>query len=243
MTETKDRAPLDYERAYREQLSRNVIALRAAIAPEGCIDASLATRLSAFAARHGHTVSDVLAALREPGPAASMLAQSLATDPVKQGLHERLAGEHIAAMTGLVSDFEVLPKRGRASLYLGEDGQVSAQPAKSRTGIGVKSIDFTWRTGKVTVFALHKYTRESGGGQAHQLDEARRFLRSAQAAQRLPGPPRLFLAILDGPFYEHRDRHGVSVREQVRSDLGPVAGVHAVGVNELHSLLRQVRRS
>ena len=61
-----------------------------------------------------------------------------------------------------------------------------------------KTIDFQWQTGKYTVYATHKYTKESGGAQDNQYSDLHLFIKEANESH---SSDDAFVAIADGPYY------------------------------------------
>lgn len=206
--------PLDYDRLYQERLAANLRKVRDQLTQDP-LPKTLGEKIDRFADKFGVSRAEVV----ESAIATPLFAATFATDPVKQSLHEKAAADYIPSMKNLVSDFIDLPNRGAGALFVTPDGTLS-QTRPAGSGTSAKSIDFTWTSGGFHVYALHKWTRESGGGQDHQLSEVRRFLSSAAASrgvtrdpaasasqtpvQTLSQPalrPTLFVAIVDGAYY------------------------------------------
>lgn len=123
-----------------------------------------------------------------------MFAAWFAKEPRRTKIHERIAAAWLEEIE-LISDFDDLPASGPDAWYIATDGELR-QGKKPAT---VKSLDFRWQTGQYTVFASHKYTRESGGNQDSQFQEVQAMLKHFQQCGNNTGI--VLLAIVDGPYY------------------------------------------
>ena len=183
--------PSDYDAAEQEMWRANADDVPALLAAG---DANLRAKIETYARQFGHSVD----AVREKIAADPMFAAHFATKPNRQGIHEKIAADWLGSL-GSVSDFAVLPKSGANALYVTSDGEVKrgsdlqAKPSKS--------LDFRWRTGGATCYAMHKYTRDSGGSQDNQFWEMARLLGQFM---RCPDETCILLVIVDGPYYTER---------------------------------------
>ena len=117
-------------------------------------------------------------------------------DPTKQNIHNDIAASYIERIP-LVSDFVHL-KGGEKSICGG--AVMSRAEVKERGGDpSPKPIDFQWKTGKHTVYASHKYTKQSGGSQNTQYRELLGFVEDANHSN---AKGTVFIAIADGPHYD-----------------------------------------
>ena len=120
-------------------------------------------------------------------------------DPTKQNIHKEIAASYIERIP-LVSDFVHL-KGGEKSICGG--AVMSRAEVKERGGDpSPKPIDFQWKTGKHTVYASHKYTKQSGGSQNTLYRELLGFVEDANHSN-VKGA--VFIAIADGPHYDGTD--------------------------------------
>ena len=124
-----------------------------------------------------------------------MFAASFAKEARRTGFHEETAAQWLKAFPS-VQDFTTLPKSGANALYVTGDGEV--RRGSEIQGRPSKSLDFRWRTGTTTCYAMHKYTREGGGTQDNQYREMRELL---QQFLRCPDESCILIVIVDGPYY------------------------------------------
>ncbi len=124
-----------------------------------------------------------------------MFAAHFAKEPRRQSLHERVAADWICNLNA-VKEFESLPKSGREALYITSDGEVMrGNEIRSRPS---KSLDFKWKTGATTCYAMHKYTREGGGNQDSQYKEMLALLKLFLNCR---DKSLILIVIVDGPYY------------------------------------------
>lgn len=242
---------LDYQRRYLAALSRNVAQVQAMVI-SGRIDDALSTKVDRYCDKFGFSRDEVLELIASQ----PMFAATFAKDPVKQNLHESSAAAYISGMVPLVERFENLPAGGANAVQLSADGVVSSACRDRRDGAAVKSVDFTWVCAGVRFFALHKWTKDEGGGQDHQHAEALRFCSAASLVD--GAPPRdgdaeanmvrrdglvaaRFVAICDGPYYTERrvrrDGELASRLEVMAEQFSHVPHVDVCSVNDLGALL------
>lgn len=145
-------------------------------------------------------------------------------DPGRQSLHQRVAAAHLNSKVPLVQDFQALSSGGPNAEYVVNGLVVSHQQFQSVQTPG-KSIDFKWRfarSGRVLrVYATHKHTKEEGGSQDNQFADVKAFF--AQAAP-CRDPNTLFLAIVDGEYYQ-RPARTPRIRELQQGHAGPRSAV------------------
>lgn len=183
-----DPPPPDYDVIEQEMWRANALQTVEQLAGG---DADLQRKMETFAHRFGYAVEQV----REKIAADPMFAAHFAKQPMRQGMHERKAAEWLETLDS-VRDFRVLPKSGAGALYVTSDGEVK-RGAELRARPS-KSLDFLWRTGDTTCYAMHKFTRDSGGSQDSQFKEMRELL---QQFLRCPDETCILLVIVDGPYY------------------------------------------
>lgn len=153
-------------------------------------DEYLLKRISTFVSRFGYPTDNVKDKIRTD----KMFSAHFAKEPRRQGLHEKIAAEWLK-IENEIKDFKTLPKSGRNAWYVTSDGnlQQGMKPAPS------KSLDFRWESGKYTVFASHKFTKEGGGNQDSQFKEMRLLLEHYQKGAEKDNI--ILLVIVDGPYY------------------------------------------
>ena len=180
--------PPDYDAVEQEMWRANADDVPVLLAVG---DANVQEKVSTYARQFGYSAD----AVREKIANDPMFAAHFAKRPSRQGIHEKIAADWLKSL-GSVQDFTVLPKSGANALYVTSDGEVKrgselqANPSKS--------LDFRWRTGDVTCYAMHKHTRDSGGSQDGQRDEMSKLL---QQFLRCPDETCILLVIVDGPYY------------------------------------------
>lgn len=147
-------------------------------------------RIKTYIWRFGFSQADVENKIADD----DMFAAHFAKEPRRTGLHENEAAEWLKRLDQ-VKEFARLPKSGENAVYISSDGEVRQNMARAPS----KSLDFRWRTGKFTVYASHKYTREGGGNQDSQYNEILHLLTMFQRARESEDV--VLLAIVDGPYY------------------------------------------
>jgi len=133
-----------------------------------------------------------------------------ATNPVKQNLFESIALDYLQNMN-LISDATKLPPAGTGAFYVIEKQLIPGNPSgkSSKKQNQSQSIDFQLtiepykkRTNQLIVYAYHKYIKEAGGGQNHQLADIEKFLSNAPNDRE-----ECFIVFADGHFLrKHRPR-------------------------------------
>lgn len=128
----------------------------------------------------------------------------------KQNIYETLAINYIKRFPIIKKAHKLSPSGSNSKfIYNGKITKYSELPnkegEKEEKDKPHKSIDFYWQytfLGRtVEFYATHKYTKEAGGSQDHQKDEAEKFLKNAKMSR---DPDLFFFAILDGPYYENK---------------------------------------
>lgn len=180
-------APPDYDAIEKAEWNEN-----ASRVPEELDSRSdrLEKRVASFSGRFGYSETEV----REKIRTDPMFAAHFAKEPRRTGLHEKAAARWIDNLD-CVLVFETLKKSGQDALYVNSDGKVDVWNNGHPPS---KSLDFRWRTGETTFYAMHKYTREGGGNQDSQFKEMRDLLRKFQSCA---NSSIAFVVIVDGPCY------------------------------------------
>ena len=156
-----------------------------------------------------------------------MFAAHFAVEPRRQGIHEQIAGEWIKQLS-TVSDFGVLPKSGKNAWYVSGDGVVG----RALAGAPSKSLDFVWKTGAITCYAMHKYTKEGGGNQDSQRKEMLALLQNFYKCQ---DTTCALFVIVDGPYYT-KDRLKV-LRNNIRT-IPPLS--YALPIGQVPEILAEI---
>ncbi len=187
----------------------------------------LIKRVRGFMWRFGYRENDVLQKIRTD----SMFAAWFAKEPRRTGLHEVAAAGWIETLPW-VSDFEVLQKSGKNALKVSSDGNIESET--NRRKLPGKSLDFRWRTGGKTFYAMHKYTQEGGGNQDSQYKEMAELMKCFLQCQNRDV---VLLIIVDGAYYEERDRQRITELRKNQRETPPKSYVFPLG--EIPELLEQ----
>lgn len=164
-----------------------------------------------------------------------LFANCFVTDPSRQGLHEKTAAAWLERHDHLISNFETLPRSGKNSLLINSDGELVLR--KDSRAKPSKTLDFRWKTGKYTVYATHKYTKESGGGQDNQFREVKELLKKFQTGS--AGEDCVLFAIVDGPYYTQA-RIG-ELNSLARTDLNYPPLSYAANIEGVISFLQRLK--
>lgn len=154
-------------------------------------DINLMNRIKTYVWRSEYDLEQTKNKIRED----PMFAAHFAKEPRRTGMHEAIAGEWLRGLP-MITNFRTLPKSGKDAIHIDSDGGLRENMPHAPS----KSLDFQWRTGKFTIYASHKYTKEGGGNQDSQFREMRELLRKFQVG----GVNSNFIALLvivDGPYY------------------------------------------
>lgn len=197
---------VDYDQAFKEQLSKNVEAFKADIQNGHNLD-----RLINFAQRYGLDVNDVIYKAQND----DVFALGFVKDPARQNFHENFAAEYIKNLPS-VTAFEQLPKGGRNAKTV-ISGMVVDYLQAQQTHKKQKTIDFEFNIVNsdnrlIKVYASHKYTKDSGGAQDNQYENLINFMEHAKDNR---DKDVYFLAICDGPYFQKTDAHGLSKIERL----------------------------
>lgn len=214
-----DRKPPDYDAIERAEWRENAKLVHDEVE---CRDKRLMKRVNTFIDRFGFELSIVIKKLKND----QIFAAHFAKEPRRTGLHEKHAAKWIQGLP-LVSEFHVLPKGGPGAIYVTSDGNIHRGPLGNRPG---KSLDFIWKTGDKTCYAMHKYTREGGGNQDSQHKEMVSLMRNFQSCN--DRTCALFI-IADGPYYVGEKMN--ELRNHIRTT--PPRS-YAIPIQELPSTLR-----
>lgn len=155
-------------------------------------------------------------ALEQCVSAPILAAMQFGVDPKRTSLHQRLCGQYLRKWLEARPDredrggvlepgnFEMLTSAGPKALYLVNGVVLDAANAAKSKSKG-KSIDAKWvyrhPKAKETMefFATMKYTKDEGGAQDNQREDASWFVKEAGECA---SHSQLFFAILDGAHYE-----------------------------------------
>lgn len=183
-----NKLPPDYEALELQMWRKNASEVLAEL---NAGSKQLLKRIQSLASKFGYTEQEVMQKIKTD----TMFAANLAKAPNRTGFHEIIAGEWIQSLP-TVRDFQTLPKSGKNAIYITSDGNINRGGTLSN--IPGKSLDFKWRTGETTCYAMHKYTKEGGGGQKSQFTEMVDLLRRFQSCN---DKTCALFVIVDGSYY------------------------------------------
>ncbi len=152
-------------------------------------DKNLLKKIETFSKNFSYAESDIENQIME----SKMFACTFSIEPSRQGFHEKVAAQWL--VDTLKCNINILPKKGKSALYVTNDGNITQWDRPRKPS---KSLDFKWTMGDITIYAMHKYTKVSGGAQDNQFDDVRNTLDKFLKAQ---DPNVVFIAIVDGNYY------------------------------------------
>ena len=219
MIEPQQPQPLDFEAIEHQQNLANRAEMADEIAQRS---ARLRTRILHFAGQFDIPEADFWRDLdaNPNGPLAAVLAR----EARRQNVHEKAAADYVEKLA-LVAEFRKLPSSGQNACYVNRDGQIVTGAQLAGAQRPSKSIDFQWRTGRVTCYAAQKYTRESGGNQDNQFNEIQALLRNF--LQRINNDVALFV-LVDGPYYNAARSAQLQAQVRMQNPRSYVASVNAL---------------
>ena len=152
MIEPQQPQPLDFEAIEHQQNLANRAEMADEIAQRS---ARLRTRILHFAGQFDIPEADFWRDLdaNPNGPLAAVLAR----EARRQNVHEKAAADYVEKLA-FVAEFRKLPSSGRNACYVNRDGQIVTGAQLAGAQRPSKSIDFQWRTDRVTCYAAQKYT-------------------------------------------------------------------------------------
>lgn len=186
--------------------------------------------IQTFVSRTGMKRRDVEDKIRKD----DMFRWCFVKDPVKQNIYVDLAAEYIKTIPEV---FDFVHLGSKEKLICG--GFVVSRATAMRGGgdPSPKPIDFQWKTGKHTVYASHKYTKQSGGVQDKQYRELLGFVEDANRSNL---EDTVFIAIADGPYYDGTDSiRGMPKIDYLRQTCNR-RSVFACRIEELQGILARL---
>ena len=183
--------PPDYEATTKDQWPQNAAEVPQLLDSN---DPYLEKKVATYRERFGYPETEIKnKIISDP-----MFAALFAKDPSRTSIHENTASDWLSRLE-MVEDFEKLPASGRDSFYVTGDGEIrKMQPERKPS----KSLDFRWKTRGYTVYASHKYTKQSGGAQDNQFHDVRSLLENFH--KKIADKKTCLLAIVDGKYYSQR---------------------------------------
>ncbi len=152
----------------------------------------LSKRIDGYQWRFNSARIDIENEIRNPNN--PMFAATFAKSPVNTNFAKT------AAYDWLVQNLPVqiiteLPKDSQNAFYVTRNGTIATVAGNSKPS---KALNFSWVIGPITYYALHKYTRNSGGQQGRQLEQEEKILTNFQQAT---DPNKVLIVIVDGDYY------------------------------------------
>jgi hypothetical protein len=146
-----------------------------------------------------------------------MFAKQFIKDPVQQSCYQKYAKEYINLYIAN-AECEGLPASGPSALYVYQGKLCYKKDLPTTATKEVKSLDFKIThqdtAGKTTTFyASHKHTRKNGGNQNNQWYDLIHF--AAHATQSTEEDI-IYVALADGPYYEHTTDEGLTKLEHIK---------------------------
>lgn len=216
------RAPPDYEKLISRRWQENRDAVRGILADgKGKPHKNLMKKIKTFVSRFGFTDHEVKTEIKKN----RFVQASFAVDPRKQRIEEDIALQWLEGVKG-IKNLEKLPAQGDEAFYVTQDSGVRAGANLGRSR-PTKSLDFRWRTGTKTFYAMHKRTTGSGGAQGSVKREMQEVLKRFLTCE---DKDVVLVMILDGDFWDrHRESLQVHTRgNDPRSFAVPIEGVPEV---------------
>jgi hypothetical protein len=219
--------PPDFESEFIRAIRRN---LEEVVELLDSREEGMEQKMETFCSRFGFSPVGVKKKIRKD----KMFRAFFAKDPGKQKIHENIAALFIGSLPS-VKNFKQL-SNGELQILRG-----AVMPRKEVRAMGAnrsaKTIDFKWDTNNLCVYASHKYTKGSGGGQDNQYEDLQHFIREANESHL---KNTIFLAIADGNYYEARDMDAGVTKLQRLRQLSNRRSVFTLTIGELKEFLRKL---
>jgi len=217
----------DYEGQERALWLHNLTQIAHQLAQN---DPGLVKQIESFTRKFGFDEDDVRRKIKED----EMFGAHFVKDPKRQNFCENVAAEWIRDVLR-AADFDNLPTRGQNAVYLGSNGNfVQARNANAEDRRS-KSLDFRWREGNWTIYASHKYTRESGGAQDNQFNDVRNLISRFQTS---PSENVVLINIVDGAYYTD-----AKMEELIHYQRDRIPLSRAIHIEELPETLTEIQHA
>lgn len=205
---------VNYDFEYKEQLKKNISLVR-----EDIESASSVLKIKNFCEKYNYSYESVV----EKILGDDMFAVFFAKEPSKQNIYEKIAAKYVESLDS-VSSFENYPNSIKLFVI---NGNITNKREND-----VKSIDFHIKVGNISIYASHKYIKDSkgGGSQDNQYNEVRNFLRNCN---KLNTGDVYYIAICDGAYFD--SKIGI-----LNHDFGS-SHVRAMPINELEGFINSIK--
>lgn len=179
----------DYENVRKERLQENIKNVEMEVLSK---DKNMETKIKNYAEKYGRDVEFVKRKiLSDP-----VFAEQFAIDPSKQRIDEKTCIDFLKTIPNIKKVTPLPVSKDNNALYI-KDGKIGT--IKELDKGNSKSIDVKFEYNDITYYCALKYTKDNGGAQDNQCDDAEDFLENASTANIKNVR---FLAILDGPYYQ-----------------------------------------
>ena len=162
-------------------------------------------RVKSFCREFGFDRQEVLKEIQSH----EMFRATFAMDPRRQGIDEKIFESWLKSLPQ-TSNVEKLSSHGKNAVYVSTDGFILRGAAIEGAVKPSKSLDFIWKTGSTTFYAMHKRTTgDAGGAQGSARKEMESILRNFLSCSQLEIA---LVLVLDGNFWTN------SRLEQLKND-------------------------
>ena len=119
--------------------------------------------------------------------------------PARQNFYEKIAYSIIKNIEG-ISELEKLPNN---NLFVCNGVIMNKDVLKKlKQYPSAKTIDFKWNYNEYSIYASHKYTKDSGGSQDSAYKDLQEFIKASRDTKLVKT---IFVAIADGDYYFTED--------------------------------------
>ena len=205
---------VNYDFEYKEQLKKNISLVR-----EDIESVSSVLKIKNFCEKYNYSYESVV----EKILGDDMFAVFFAKEPSKQNIYEKIAAKYVSSLES-VSGFENYPNSIKLFVI---NGNITNKREND-----VKSIDFHFKVGDISIYASHKYIKDSkgGGAQDNQYNEVRNFLRNCN---KLNTGDVYYIAICDGAYFD--SKIGI-----LNNDFGS-SHVRAMPIDDLENFITSIK--
>ncbi len=191
-------------------------------------DASLLERIRIYVTKFGGTQALVEAEITRN----SMFAATFAKSPSRTGFDKKAAktwlDQELSLHFRLNMPVTRLPQTGQGVLYVLDNGDIAPFAGDLKPS---KAITFSWQINGITYYAVHKYTRQSGGAQKNQFTLTAKTLENFQNST---NQDEVLIVITDGDYYTPQN---MAILQALRNQIRPKS--FAVPIQDVVGAIRQ----
>ncbi len=191
-------------------------------------DASLLEKIKNHDTIFGGTEALIEAEIRTNRMFAATFTKSPSRGDYDKRLAQTWLDQELNFQFGLNTQVTRLPQRGTGVLYVLDNGDIAPFTGELKPS---KALTFKWKIGAITYYALHKYTRQSGGAQKTQFTATARTLKNFQNAT---NQDKVLIVITDGDYYTPQK---MAILQALRNQARPRS--FAVPIEDVHLAIRQ----